>query len=207
MNNNLSELVFLLDMSGSMSGLENDTIGGFNSFIQEQKNKEGEALLTTILFDHEYEVLHNGLNIQEVKPLTNKEYHPRGSTALLDAIGKTIVNVGHRLNGMKEEDKPSKVIFVITTDGYENSSKEFNQKQIKEMIEHQTNIYNWQFLFLGANIDAVTTAQNFGIHGQFASNYSSSSIGTQSVYTSLTKTVSNYRDTGVVLDNWNDDIE
>ena len=171
MKENLTEIVFILDRSGSMSSLTTDTIGGFNSFIDTQKQEDGEAILTTILFDDQYEILHNGVDIKTVKPLTSKEYSARGMTALLDAIGKTINTVGERLNKTNEDDKPSKVIFVITTDGQENSSKEFTQSKVKEMIEHQTNNYSWQFMFLGANIDAVSTAQSFGISGQFASNY------------------------------------
>ena len=136
MKNNLTEIVFILDRSGSMSRLVEDTIGGFNSFIETQKKEVGEAVLTTILFDDQYEILHNGVDIKNVKPMTTKEYSARGMTALLDAIGKTINNVGDRLNKTDDKDKPSKVIFVITTDGQENSSKEFTQKQIKEMIEH-----------------------------------------------------------------------
>jgi len=136
MKENLTEMVFILDRSGSMSNLTKDTIGGFNTMIENQKKEDGDAVLTTVLFDDMYELLHDGVNIQDVKELTNKEYYARGMTALLDAIGKTINTVGERLSKTKEEDRPSKIIFVITTDGQENSSKEFTQKQIKEMIEH-----------------------------------------------------------------------
>jgi uncharacterized protein YegL len=207
MKENLTEIVFILDRSGSMSNLVTDTIGGYNSFIDTQKQEDGEAVLTTILFDDQYEILHNGVDIKTVKPLTSKEYSARGMTALLDAIGKTINTVGDRLNKTNEDDKPSKIIFVITTDGQENSSKEFTQAKIKEMIEHQTNNYSWQFLFLGANIDAISTAQNFGISSNFASNYTANSIGTQSIYSSLSKSVADYRSVGVVCDNWNDEIK
>jgi len=207
MKNNLTEIVFILDRSGSMDSLVADTIGGFNSFIETQKQEYGEALLTTILFDDQYEILHNGVDIKTVKPMTTKEYSARGMTALLDAIGKTINTVGDRLNKLDEDNKPSKVIFVITTDGQENQSKEFSRKKIKEMIEHQTNTYDWQFLFLGANIDAVGTAQSFGISGQFASNYTANSVGTDSLYTSLSKSVCNYRSVGAMDTNWKDDIK
>ena len=207
MKNNLTEIVFILDRSGSMARLVEDTIGGFNSFIETQKQEDGEALLTTILFDDKYEILHNGVDIKTVKPMTTKEYSARGMTALLDAIGKTINTVGDRLNKTKEDDKPSKVIFVITTDGQENMSKEFNQAQIKAMIEHQINTYNWQFLFLGANIDAVGTAQSFGISGQFASNYTANSVGTDSLYSSLSKSVASYRSAGIMDSDWNKDVK
>ena len=202
MKENLTEMVFILDRSGSMSNLTKDTIGGFNTMIENQKKEDGDAVLTTVLFDDMYELLHDGVNIQDVKELTNKEYYARGMTALLDAIGKTINTVGERLNKTKEEDRPSKIIFVITTDGQENSSKEFTQKQIKEMIEHQTNTYNWQFMFLGANIDAVSTAQSFGISGQFASNYTANSRGTDALYTSVSKSVSSFRSMGAVDGDW-----
>ena len=207
MKENLTEIVFILDRSGSMSSLTTDTIGGFNSFIDTQKQEDGEAILTTILFDDQYEILHNGVDIKTVKPLTSKEYSARGMTALLDAIGKTINTVGERLNKTNEDDKPSKVIFVITTDGQENSSKEFTQSKVKEMIEHQTNNYSWQFMFLGANIDAVSTAQSFGISGQFASNYTANSVGTDSLYRSVSKSVASYRSAGEILDNWNNEIK
>jgi len=207
MKENLTEIVFILDRSGSMSSLTTDTIGGFNSFIDTQKQEDGEAILTTILFDDQYEILHNGVDIKTVKPLTSKEYSARGMTALLDAIGKTINTVGERLNKTNEDDKPSKVIFVITTDGQENSSREFTQSKVKEMIEHQTNNYSWKFLFLGANIDAVSTAQSFGISGQFASNYTANSVGTDSLYRSVSKSVASYRSDGEISDNWNDEIK
>lgn len=207
MKENLTEIVFILDRSGSMGSLTEDTIGGFNTFIENQKKEEGEAILTTILFDDKYEVLHNGVNLKDVKPLTNKEYYARGMTALLDAIGKTINTVGERLSKTKEEDKPSKIIFVITTDGEENSSREFTQLKIKEMIEHQTNKYNWQFMFLGANIDAVGTAQSFGISGQFAANYTASSVGTDALYNTLSKSVSICRSVGILDADWKNELK
>lgn len=207
MKENLTEIVFILDRSGSMSSLVEDTIGGFNTFIENQKKEKGEALLTTVLFDHDYELLHDGLNLQSVKPLTNKEYYPRGTTALLDAVGRTINTIGDRLNNTPEEEKPSKVIFVITTDGQENSSKEFTRSQIKDMVKHQTEKYDWQFIFLGANIDAVSTAEGFGISGQFASNYTANTMGTRSVYETMSNVVADYRVKGVVLDDWNQDIK
>lgn len=190
MKKNLTEMVFILDRSGSMQNLTSDTIGGFNSMIENQKNESGEAFVTTVLFDDSYEVLHDHVNINEIKPITNKEYYARGCTALLDAIGKTINSVGSRLSATSENERPDKVIFVITTDGMENSSIEFNKKTVKEMIEHQQDKYSWTFMFLGANMDAVGEAASLGINTDFAKTYTASSIGTQSVYTSMTKAMS-----------------
>lgn len=207
MKENLTEIVFILDRSGSMQHLTKDTIGGYNSFIENQKKEEGEAIVTTVLFDDKYELLHNGTNLDVVPELTEKEYSARGMTALLDAIGKTINDVGDRLNKADEDSKPSKIIFVITTDGQENSSKEFNRQQIKDMITHQTDKYNWQFIFLGANIDAVSEASSLGINPMFASNYTANSVGTDALYTTLSKTVSNYRSVGEINNNWNVDIK
>jgi uncharacterized protein YegL len=161
------------------------------------------------LFDDKYELLHDGVNLKDVKPLTNDDYFVRGSTALLDAIGKTINTVGARLSRTKESDRPAKVVFVITTDGEENCSREFSQAQIKEMIERQTNVYNWQFLFLGANIDAVSTAQGYGINANYAATYTADSIGTQSLYNSVSKGVTRLRCSadGNINDDWADDVQ
>ena len=155
MRENSTEMVFVLDRSGSMSGLAADTIGGFNELIEKQKKIEGDAYVTTVLFDHEYEVLHDHVALGEVAPLTDKEYFARGSTALLDAVGRTIDSVGARLAAAPEEERPEHVVFVITTDGRENSSREYTAKQVREMVEHQQQKYSWQFVFLGANMDAV----------------------------------------------------
>ena len=190
MKKNSTEMVFILDRSGSMQNLTSDTIGGFNSMIENQKNEEGEAFVTTVLFDDNYELLHDHINIQEIKPITNKEYYARGCTALLDAIGKTINSIGSRLSGTLEDDRPDKVIFVITTDGFENASKEFDKKTVKEMIEHQRDKYSWTFMFLGANMDAVSEAATLGISADFSKTYTANSVGTQSVYTSMSKAMS-----------------
>jgi uncharacterized protein YegL len=206
MKENLTQIVFILDRSGSMANLTSDTIGGYNAFLQTQKEQDGEAIVTTVLFDDKYEILHDAIDIKDVEPLTYKDYCARGLTALLDAIGKTINDVGDKLNKMSEEDRPSKVIFVITTDGQENASVEFKRNNIKDMITHQQEKYNWEFIFLGANIDAVAEAESIGILGSNASSYTASSIGTASLYESMSKTVSNYRSAGTIDASWKDEV-
>ena len=163
MNNNVTEVVFLLDRSGSMAGLESDTVGGFNGFVKRQSEMEGETILTTVLFDDEYEVLWEGIEAGRVR-LTEKEYFVRGCTALLDAVGKTIVKVGQRLSKTSDEHKPGKVIFVVTTDGMENASVEYTYEKIKGMIQHQKEKYSWEFIFMGANINVAEEAGNLGIN-------------------------------------------
>lgn len=207
MKENLTELVFILDRSGSMSGLEEDTIGGFNSMLNKQKREVGDALVTTVLFDNDYELLHDRLNIKKIKAITNREYYVRGSTALLDAIGATINKIGKALSDTKEEDRPDKVIFVIITDGMENSSTEYSLSKIKEMIDHQKNKYSWDFMFLGANIDALKTASDFGIDEDRAANFISDSEGTKLNYKVVSEAVSSFRQ-GKKLDaNWKREIE
>lgn len=176
MNENLSEIIFLLDRSGSMNGLENDTIGGYNSFLKNHMSENKNTRVTTVLFDDKYELLHNGLPIENAS-LSEMEYYVRGSTALLDAIGKTILDVGNRLAQTEEIKKPSKVFFVITTDGHENASKEFNYKKINELIKHQTEKYAWEFIFLGANIDSKKEAEHLGIDKNNAANFCASPAG------------------------------
>ena len=209
MNQNLTEVVFILDRSGSMSHLVGDTIGGFNAFVEQQKKEDGEARLTTVLFDDQYEILHDGINIHDVPVLTEKEYSARGMTAMLDAIGKTINDVGNRLSKTAEADRPGKVIFVITTDGQENASKEFNQKQIKEMIERQQNVYSWKFLFLGANIDSFSEAADIGISSPSVASYTASDVRVQSLYASVSKGVSSLRqsENNEVDVNWSSEIK
>ena len=207
MKDNLTKIVFILDRSGSMQHLTSDTIGGFNGFIEQQKKEDGEALLTTVLFDDRYEVLHDNVPLEAVKPLTDKEYFARGMTALLDAVGKTINTVGGQLSAMQECDRPSKVIFVITTDGMENASREFTHAKIKEMIEHQTNVYSWQFLFLGANIDASAAAESIGIKADFATNYNADSAGTGRMYATVSRSVGSFRHSGIVNKDWSAGIE
>ena len=181
MNKDLTELIFLLDRSGSMAGLESDTIGGFNAFIKKQSQLEGETIVTAVLFDDRYEILWNGVKASEVK-LTKKEYYVRGCTALLDAVGKTILDVGHRLSQTSEEERPGKVIFVITTDGLENASREFTYEKVKELIKHQQEKHNWEFIFLGANIDAAKEADSIGISVDDAYNFDASATGVHEMY-------------------------
>lgn len=198
MNANLTEIVFLLDRSGSMSHLTDDTIGGFNSFIEKQKSESGEAKLTTVLFDDKYELVHNGEPIENVKPLNKDVYFPRGTTALYDAVGKAINDVGRRLAATPEGDRPSKVIVVITTDGHENASREFTAYQVKSMIEHQTEKYSWEFIFLGANIDSAKAGANIGIKADRSFDYTASAKGTSNLYCAVSTSVSDYRTTGSI---------
>ena len=193
MNNNLTKLVFILDCSGSMHSLANDTIGGFNSLIDEQRGKEGECEVTTILFESTIHKLYENVPIKEVPEMTTANYRTGGCTAMLDAVGQTIDEVGQELAARSEEDRPGKVIFVITTDGYENASQEYTQSMVKERIEHQQSKYNWVFMFLGANIDAEQVGASYGIKSGYSKTYTASKVGAQSVYLGLSKGVSSLR--------------
>jgi len=183
MKQNLTEIVFILDRSGSMGGLENDTIGGFNGFVKKQA-EAGQTSLTTVLFDDKYEILHNGVDAGNVT-LTDHEYFTRGSTALLDAVGKTINDVGKRLNGTAEEARPGKVIFVITTDGFENASREFSYDEVKKMISHQTEKYGWEFVFMAANIDVAKEGDKLGISADRSFAFSSTTRGISAMYSDV----------------------
>ncbi len=205
MKNNLTEMVFILDRSGSMCGLEGDTIGGFNSMIDNQKKQEGEALVTTVLFDNEYELLHDRVKLSEIKKMTDKEYYVRGCTALLDAVGKTISHISMIRKYIRKEDIPQNTIIAITTDGMENASHEYNYEQIKKMIEEKKKD-GWEFLFIGANIDAAEEASRIGISRDRAANYISDSVGTGAVYTALSESMSCMRKNGAVAKNWNENI-
>jgi uncharacterized protein YegL len=191
MNNNLTEIIFLLDRSGSMQGLESDTIGGFNSFVKKQ-DEIGDTRLTTVLFDDKYEILHNGINAKDVQ-LTGKEYFARGQTALLDAVGKTIADVNHRLATVQEWEKPGKVLFIITTDGLENASSEYDYEKVKKAITEQTEKSGWEFIFMGANIDVAKGCSNLGIAQNRAFSYTASAAGTMSMFCSLTGIASDLR--------------
>lgn len=192
MNMNLTEIIFLIDRSGSMGGLETDTIGGFNAFMEKQRQMEGETIVTTVLFDDKYEILWNGIDVCKAK-LTDKEYYVKGSTALLDAVGKTIIDVGYRLSNTSEDSRPNKVIFVITTDGMENSSREFTNEKVKQLIKHQQEKYNWEFIFLGANIDAAKEADNIGICKDNAYSFEASKAGVEGMYNMVCEAVSEKR--------------
>lgn len=207
MKKNLTELVFILDRSGSMSGLETDTIGGFNSLIEKQKKIEGEALVSTILFDNVSEVIHDRVNIQNINPLTDKDYTVRGCTALLDAIGGAIHHIGNVHKYARQEDIPEHTLFVITTDGYENASHTYSSARVKKMIEHEKEKYGWEFLFLGANIDAVETASTFGIAADRAVTYHSDRKGTELNYKVLNNAVSAFRFSLALDDDWKAPIE
>ena len=193
MKKNLTELVFILDRSGSMAGLEGDTIGGFNAMIEKQKGEPGEALINTVFFDNVSEVIHDRVPLADIQPLTQKEYYVRGCTALLDAIGGAIHHIGNVHKYAREEDVPERTLFVITTDGMENASRMYSPDRVKEMIQHQKDEYGWEFIFLGANIDAVETAGKIGIRPEMAVSYHSDHEGTVLNYQAVSQTMCAFR--------------
>lgn len=207
MKKGLTELVFILDRSGSMQGLEKDTIGGFNSMLAKQKQAEGSAFVSTILFDSFSEVLHDRLDIHEVAPITEREYFVRGCTALLDAVGGAIHHIGNIHKYARRSDVPENTLFVITTDGMENASQRYTAEQVKDMIRRQTEQYGWEVLFLGANIDAVETAGHMGIAPERAVNYHSDSEGTRLNYEVLSQTISAVRSNAPLSADWKEKIE
>ena len=174
----MTELVFILDRSGSMSGLEQDTIGGFNSMIEKQRQEPGDAVVSTVLFDNDSEVIHDRVRLDHVPRMTDKEYFVRGCTALLDAVGGAIHHIGNVHKYARPEDRPENTLFVITTDGMENASHHYDYTKVRKMIERQKEKYGWEFLFLGANIDAAAEAKRFGIAEDHAANYNCDSAGT-----------------------------
>ncbi|CAK7024004.1 MAG: hypothetical protein EUB_02255 [Eubacterium sp.] len=202
MKKNLTEIVFILDRSGSMSGLEADTIGGFNSMIEKQKREDGEALISTVLFDNVSEVIHDRVDVQRVKPMTDRDYTVRGCTALLDAIGGAIHHIGNIHKYARNEDVPEHTLFVITTDGMENASHHYTAECVRQMIERQKKRYGWEFLFLGANIDAVETARHFGIGADRAVNYHADSEGTQLNYEVLNEAIRTVRSSAQLSADW-----
>lgn len=207
MKTNRTELVFILDRSGSMSGLEADTIGGYNALLDKQKKQEGEATVTTVLFDDRYELLHDRIDLQGVAPITEKQYYVRGTTALLDAIGRTIQKTVNAQRNTAPQLRADKVLFVITTDGCENASREFSYEQIQAMVEREKREYGWEFLFLGANIDAIATARRFGIGADRAVNYHADSEGTRLNYEVVGEAVCCVRAGAPMQASWKERIE
>ena len=210
MNYQMTELVFILDRSGSMGGLESDTIGGFNSLLAEQQAKPGQCRLTTVLFDDRYEMLHDRIDIGAVKPMCDRQYFVRGSTALLDAVGKTIRKLVDVQRSTAEEYRAGKVLFVITTDGMENASRKHTHADIKRMIEHQKTKYDWEFIFMGANIDAVEVAESIGIKKNRAQNFHSDHLGVPVCYGAVSNAIGGFRDAarGVSIgDDWSVEIQ
>lgn len=200
--NNITELVFILDRSGSMAGLEADTIGGFNAMIEKQKKEDGECYISTILFDNVSEVLHDRVKLSEIKPMTDREYTVRGCTALVDALGGAIHHIGNIHKYARPEDVPAHTMFIITTDGMENASQRYSSDQVKKMIERQKSKYDWEFLFIGANIDAVETARHYGIDEDRAVNYHADAKGTGILYESVACAVSNVRSCAPLGNSW-----
>ena len=207
MKKNLTEIVFILDRSGSMAGLERDTIGGFNAMIEKQRREEGEAIISTVLFDNFSDVIHDRVSLDAISPLTEKEYYVRGCTALLDAVGSAIHHIGNVHKYAREEDRPEKTIFVITTDGFENASHRYSYDKVKAQITRQKEKYGWEFLFLGANIDAAREAARFGIGADRAANYHADSIGTGVIYEAVSETVCNFRASRPMEASWKQKIE
>lgn len=204
--NGITELVFILDRSGSMAGLESDTIGGFNSMIEKQKKQDGECYVSTVLFDNVSEVLHDRVKLTDITPMTDNEYTVRGSTALIDAIGGAIHHIGNVHKYIRNEDVPEHTIFVITTDGMENASHKYSSDKVKSMIERQKERYGWEFLFIGANIDAVETAAQYGIDRDKAVNYNADEVGTHILYESVSAVVGNVRSNKRIMKNWSENI-
>lgn len=204
--NNITELVFILDRSGSMAGLESDTIGGFNSMIEKQKKQDGICYVSTVLFDDESEVLHDRVKLSDVPKMTDRDYTVRGCTALIDAIGGAIHHIGNVHKYARPEDVPEHTLFVITTDGMENASRRYSSEQVKKMIERQKEKYGWEFLFIGANIDAVETAARYGIGKDRAVNYNADGVGTQILYESVAKVVCDVRADAPLSADWSEDI-
>ena len=207
MKKHLTEIVFILDRSGSMSGLEADTIGGFNAMIETQKAEPGQALISTVLFDNESVVIHDRVDVQKVAPMTRKDYYVRGCTALLDAVGGAIHHIGNVHKYIRPEDVPEKTLFVITTDGMENASRRYDYNRVREMITARQ-AQGWEFLFLGANIDAAREAARFGIHADHAADYHADSTGTHVIYETVNDAVCQARRCAAPLSaNWKEKVD
>ena len=207
MKKNLTELVFILDRSGSMAGLEKDTIGGFNAMIEKQKAEAGDAYISTVLFDNYSEVIHDRAALSDVPKLTEKEYYVRGCTALLDAVGGAIHHIGNVHKYAREEDRPEKTLFVIATDGMENASRRYSYEKVREMITRQKEKYGWEFLFLGANIDAAKEAARFGIDADRAADYHADTQGTAVIYEAMSDVVYSVRASRPVEAGWKKKID
>ena len=203
----MTELVFILDRSGSMAGLEKDTIGGFNSLIEKQRKEPGDAVVSTVLFDNESEVIHDRLPLENIPPMTDKEYYVRGCTALLDAVGGAIHHIGNIHKYARREDVPDKTLFIITTDGMENASRRYTYDKIHAMIKRQQEKFGWEFIFLGANIDAAAEAKRFGIDESRAANYHCDEEGTALNYEVLSDVVCTVRMGAEIDDDWKARIE
>ena len=206
MKKGMTEMVFVIDRSGSMTGLEDDTIGGFNSTIKKQKEEEGEAKVTTILFDNRYEVLHDRFDLDQIGEMTSDEYYTRGTTALLDALGRAIRKTVNVQRHMPEEERAENVVFVVITDGYENSSREFSYRDIRHMVKKEQEKYGWEFLFLGANIDAVAEGGRMGFRADRSVRYMHDGVGTGLVYDSVNNAVRNLRTKKQINDDWDVEI-
>lgn len=207
MKNNMTELVFILDRSGSMAGLESDTVGGFNSMIEKQKQQDGDCFVSTVLFDAESEVVHDRVKLASIPNMTDKDYTVRGCTALIDAIGGAIHHIGNIHKYARPEDVPEHTMFIITTDGQENASHRYTSEQVKKLIERQKEKYGWEFLFLGANIDAVETASRYGIGADRAVNYHCDRKGTQLNYEVMSETICAFRESRPITADWKEKID
>ena len=204
--NGITELVFILDRSGSMRGLEKDTIGGFNSMIEKQKKQAGECYVSTVLFDNESEVVHDRVKLSEIEPMTEDDYYVRGCTALIDAVGGAIHHIGNIHKYARPEDVPEHTMLIITTDGMENASHRYTSDRVKHMIERQKKKFGWEFLFIGANIDAVETASRYGISSDRAVNYNADSKGTEILYNTVSASICQMRMDAPINADWSDEI-
>lgn len=211
MKKNLTEIVFIMDKSGSMSGLEKDTIGGYNSMLEQQRKEQGEVIISTVLFDNGTQVIHDRMDISKVKNMTKKDYVVGGCTALLDALGGAIHHINTVQKALPEEERPEKTMFVITTDGMENSSHTYTYEKVKKMVQKKQEKKNWEFLFLGANMDAISAANDIGIRAERASTYHCDAKGTAVNFMALSKAITNFRKAdakcvGAALENWDEEV-
>ena len=203
----MTEIIFILDRSGSMEGLEADTIGGFNSMMRKQASEPGDALVSTLLFDNDVEIIHDRLNIKDVPEITSKEYYVRGCTALLDAVGGAIKHISMIHKYARKEDVPEKTLFIITTDGMENASRRYSYEDVRSMVEHQKSKHGWEFIFLGANIDAAAEASRYGIDSSMAVNYNCDPEGVEISFKVMEDVVSSYRSTCEAPKDWRKRID